>query len=158
MPEIRFRIEDVGDSHVTPGKVAVRVAEAVRGWVWLVVPAGVSETLAKALIDVPGIHPDATDEAPGTGTVRALADLVLRTEWINWRDLSGTRREAMNKASRNRLEAKLTAYRASLEVVMQAEGVDGHVDDFLEELSEWKVRHGSTWRYTRSLHGYRKSE
>ncbi|MFJ4960976.1 hypothetical protein ACIP6P_00655 [Streptomyces sp. NPDC088729] len=157
MTEIKFRLTDVGESRVTSGSVAVRVAEAVRGWVWLMIPTGTSETLAKALVDAERGQEGPTDEAPGTAAVRAAADLVLRSEFTNWQDLSGPKSRALTKVQRTRLEVRLAAYRESLELVMEAEGVPGPLEDFLEELSGWKVNHShSKWVYERSLYGYRR--
>lgn len=101
------------------------------------------------------------DDAPGTATVRAAASLVLRSEFTNWQDYTGPRSRAMTKAQRTQLETKLSAYRESLGLAMEAEGVPGPLEEFLEELSAWNVNQGfSNWcydRHDRTLHGIRKA-
>lgn len=158
MSGIRLRVTDVGDSQSDAQGVSVRVLDAVRGWVTMEVPAGVSTALATRLVDAEITYEGATDEAPGTPTMRAVGAMLITKEWSNWSDLSGPKNRAMSKAHRARLEASLEGTRAALVAVMDAEGEGGDVDDFLEELSAWRVNHGhSRWAYTRTLGGYRQA-
>lgn len=155
MTEIKYRLSGFHSYGETPDGSAhvVSAQEAVRGLVWLVIPKEQTDSLLTAL----SVAPEPVDEPAYEleESASRVADLVLSTEFSNWRDISGSNARRMTKAQRARFEAELSGLRRALKAILTTD--DEGLEDFLEGYAKRraKERGGYTWVYDRTLGGYR---